>query len=278
MKFFTILLILSTFIFSKNLPLVHWNTVSFPPAFIIKGTYENKGYFDAMRNTIINNSTDLKHIVEVGNVKLAMVNLQRLDNACTSGLLKNEKREKFIYFSKPALYTLPNEFTIRKSDEEKFKPYLTSKQEIDLEKLLKDDKFRFGYVDKRAYHKHIDKLLEEYKLNKTSMARTAQDLTRGLLMMLSLNRVDYIIEYPTMVEYIKKSENIKEDFMQYPIKDANNLIASYISCSKTPNGKKLIHKINSIIDTNGHEIIDGYKKWLSSETLQRYESNLKNIQ
>ena len=277
MRFFAILLTLTTFIFSKNIPLVHWNTVSFPPAFIIEGAYENQGYYDTMRNTIINNTTELKHLVEIGNVKLAMINIKRLDNACASGLLKNEERKEFIYFSKPALYTLPNELIIKKSNEEKFKPYLTSKREIDLEKILKDDKFRFGYVDKRVYHKNIDTLLEKYKLNKTSMARKAKDITKGLLKMLALNRIDYIIEYPTMVEYIKKSENIKDEFIQYPIKDANNLIASYIGCSKTPNGKKLIKKINSIIDTNSYEIIDGYKKWVSKETLQRYEANLKNI-
>ena len=209
MKIFITFLLFFTSVFSKNLPLVHWNTVSFPPAFIIEGAYADKGYFDTMRNTIINNSTNLRHIVEVGNVKLAMVNLERLDNACTSGLLKNGKREEFMFFSKPALYTLPNEFTIRKSDEEKFKPYLTSKQEIDLEKLLQDDKFRFGYVDKRAYHKNIDNLIEKYKSNKTSMARTAQDLTKGLLLMLSLDRLDYIIEYPTMVQHIIKVNNFE---------------------------------------------------------------------
>ncbi len=90
---------------------------------------------------------------------------------------------------------------------------------------------------------------------------------------MSLNRVDYIIEYPTMVQFIKKSENIKENFIQYPIKNANNLIALYIGCSKTPNSKKLIKIVNRIIDTNGHKIINSYKKLILQKLYKDMKKN-----
>ncbi|WP_024954211.1 TIGR02285 family protein [Sulfurospirillum arcachonense] len=274
LKYFYLLSILFTFSFSKDISSIYWSSASFPPADITEGPLKERGYCDAIRTTIIKNLPELQHTLEIATVKVSLINLKRLDNACIAGMNMNKDRINFVEYSKPALYSLPNELTIRKQDKQKYEKYLTSNNEIDLEKLLKDNKFIFGYVEKRSYSNNTDKLIKKYQSNLTSMPRKGEDLTKGLLYMLAYKRVDFIIEYPTMVKYIKKKYNMQEEFIQYPIKDSSSLIKIYVGCSKTQNGKKIIEKINKIIDKNKNYFTESYKKWISPNSLKRYNKAL----
>ena len=275
LKIFLLLSIALLFCFSKEHTTVHWNTVSFPPSLITKGELKNQGYSDIVRNIIIKNMSSYQHNVEIGNTKLAVTNLRRLEFSCFSGLNRNEEREKFTYFSKPTILSLPNELIIKKSNQHKFRKYLTSDNKIDLFQILKDDILRFGYVDSRAYHNYIDDLIQKFKSNKNSFARKGADLTKGLVYMLSRDRLDYIIEYPTMIKYNKEELNIKEEFLQYPIKNASELIKVYVGCNKSMYGKNLIDNIDEIIINQKEEFVKAYKKWLPKNSLKRYKEITK---
>jgi len=262
--------------FSKDIISVHWNTVSFPPSLISSGASKNQGYSDVVRNIIMEKMGSYKHNVEIGTVKLAITNLKRLQNGCFSGLNMNEERKQFIYFSKPVIYSFPNELTIKKSNSNKFKKYLTKTNEIDLYKLLQDDTLVFGYVDSRAYNSYVDELLVKFQDNKRIFSRKAPDLTKGLLHMLDRERIDYILEYPTMVKYNKSKYNIATEFIQYPIKNASDLIQVYVGCNKSEYGKKLIETMNQIILKNRDMFSIAYKKWIPSNVADRYDIAVKN--
>jgi len=263
--------ILSSFCIAKEYDVIHWNTVSFSPSLIPQGELKNQGYSDVARNIIIQNMKNYKHNVEVGTVTLAITNLKRLEFSCFSGLNMNEERKEFVYFSEPFILSLPNELTIKKSNQSKFEKYLNPKGEIDLLQILQEDKLRFGYVDSRAYNSYVDELIKKYKSNKNSFARKGADLTKGLIYMLMLDRIDYTIEYPAMVKYNKEKFSIKEDFIQYPIVNASNLIKVYIGCNKSMNGKIVIDKIDEIIINHKNEFLNAYKKWIPKDSLKRYE-------
>jgi len=275
LKITIFLITLFAFCFSSEYTVVHWNTVSFPPSLITDGQLKNQGYSDVIRNILMEKMPEYKHTVEFGNVKFAMTNARRLDYACFSGLNINKKRKEFIRFSQPTIYSLPNELTIKKSNVKKFKKYLTSNNKIDLMQMLKDDKFILGYVEDRAYNSYIDELLQKYKSNKAMFRRSGADLTKGLLQMLAANRVDYILEYPTMVKYNKNKHKIEEEFIQYPIKNASGLIQVYVGCSKSKYGKELIKKINIIISDEKQSFSNAYKNWIPIDSVERYEKAVK---
>lgn len=229
-----------------------------------------------IRLRIIKSLPELTHEVEVASVKQAMANTKRLRHSCTIGILQTDERQQFISFSKPVFYAFPHRLILRKSDREKFIPFLTSDGEIDLEKLLKKDQLQFGYVKNRIYGS-VNALIRNYAHNKTSFGRSAADLTKGLLQMLSLKRIDYILEYSSMVQYIKEEQKIKTDFYQFPIKDSSELLPVYIGCSKSDEGKWLIKKIDSLTKTYKKEYADAYAQWLSSEEQKAYEQALETI-
>jgi len=274
-RIFLIFFLIFSFCFSEETKYIHWNTVSFPPALISKGELKNQGYFDIVRNEIIKDLNFYKHVVEFGNSKLALTNLKRLKNGCFSGLNMNKKRKKFIHFSQPIIYSLPNEITIKKSSFSKFKKYLTSNNEMDLLKLLRDDALMLGYVDSRAYNSYVDELLEDFKLNKKVFARKSTGLTKGLLQMLARSRVDYIIEYPTMVTYHQKKYEIDSEFFHFPIKNASEVINVYVGCSKTKVGNKIISDIDEVIKKKKNYFMDVYKKWVPRNALKRYNKVIK---
>ncbi len=274
-KLVYILLLISSG-FSKDVNYIHWNTVSFPPSLIPAGVLKNQGYSDIVRNTIIVELNSFRSNVETGNSKLAITNLKRLQNGCFSGLNMNKKRKKFVKFSDPVIYSFPNELTIKKNNAIKFKKYLTNKNEIDFLQLLKDDKLNFGYVDSRAYNSYIDEIINKFKSNKYIFERKGSDLTKGLLQMLAFDRLDYIIEYPTMVKYNKEKYNIQEEFIQYPIKNASDLIRVYVGCSKTKDGERTISYINKIIKKNKNKFANAYKKWIPKNSLNRYDKVVNN--
>ena len=276
LKIVVLLISLTHFCFANEYNIIHWNTVSFPPSLIPEGKLKNQGYSDIVREILINNMSEYKHNVELGNSKLAITNLKRLEYACFSGLNFNEKRKEFIYFSQPVIFSLPNELIINKSNEKKFEKYLTANNEIDLLQLLKKDEFILGYVDSRAYNIYIDELIQKYKSNKKIFGRKGKDLTKGLLQMLALNRVDYILEYPSMVTYNKDKFNIASEFVNYQIKNSNDLIKVYIGCSKSKYGKALITRINKIIVNEKSNFSNAYKNWIPKDSIKRYETALHN--
>ena len=275
-KLFLLLCLVLSFCLSKEQKIIHWNSVSFPPSLISQGELKNQGYSDIARNIIMKNMPEYEHVLEVGNSKLALINLRRLEFACFSGLNINSERKEFVYFSKPIIYSLPNEVIIKKSNQHKFKKYITQNNKMDLSHLLKDDLIKFGYVDSRSYNEHIDNEIQRYKSNKNSFARKGADLTRGLIHMLHLNRLDYIIEYPTMIKYNKAQFKIQEEFLYYPIEHASDLIQVYVGCSKSEMGQKYIKQINQIIEANQEEFLNAYKQWLPLDSQKRYERSIKN--
>lgn len=275
-KILFLLFVILSSCFSKELTTVHWNTVSFAPSLIPFGESKNQGYSDVVRKKIIEQMDLYQHSVEAGTVKLAITNLRRLEDGCFSGLNMNDERKQFIYFSKPVIYSFPNELTIKKSNSHKFQKYLTKNNEIDLRKLLNEDSMIFGYVDSRAYNSYVDKLIDEFKDNKRIFSRKGADLTKGLLHMLDRERIDYILEYPTMVKYNKSKFNISAEFIQYPIKNASDLIQVYVGCSKSEYGKKLIETMDQIIFKNRDTFSNAYKKWIPTNAVDRYDIAVKN--
>lgn len=274
-KIFACVMLLVTWGFSKDISKIHWNTLSFPPGFIYEGPLKNQGYGDVLREVIIEALPKMKHTVELGSVRQAIINGTRMENACTAGLLKNDERQKLFTFSSPAFYVFPNKFTTLKKKSSLFAPFLTNNGEIDLEKLLQADTLRFGYVLKRAYGFHVDALVKEHASNKTSFARTGEDMSKGLLQMLSLNRIDYMLEYPSMVHYIHGKYELQDEFLQYSIKNASQLIPVYVACSKTITGEKLIEKMNRIIESKQSVFMEAYTNWLSPEMRNIYKAELE---
>jgi len=256
------IVLLSSSLFSQT---IVWDSVEFPPSLITKGELKDKGYSDKSRTLMINNITSFTHKVQYVNSARAINNLKTKINHCFAGLNKNDKREEFVYFSNPVMYSLPNEIVIKKENIGKFQQFIDDNGDIDFGKLLENKHFQLAYTKERSYSKHVDKVIQKNEDNKNIVYRPASDLTKGFLKMLEANRADYIIEYPVMVSY-----NSNKEFLSIPIKGSNTTFPVYIGCSKTTTGKNIIEKINKVIEINQEELSSYYAQFLDGNTKKRY--------
>jgi len=261
------IILVSTSLFSQN---IVWNSVDFPPSLIIKGELKDKGYSDQSRILISKKVTNYTHNIQYVNSARAISNLKYKQNHCFAGLNKNEKREKFVHFSKPFMYSLPNEVVINKENIGKFRQFIDDNGNIDLEKLLKDSSLQLLYTKERAYSKYIDIIINKNEGNKNLVYRPASDMTIGFLKMLEANRADYIIEYPVMVSY-----NSNKEFLSIPIKGSNTTFPVYIGCSKTTIGKNIILEIDKVIENNQKELNSYYAQFLDENTRKRYLNDVQ---
>lgn len=267
MKFFFSIVLVTTSLFSQN---IVWNTVEFPPSLITKGELKDKGYSDQARILISKKVTNFTHEVKYVNSARAINNLKTKNNYCFSGLNKNDKREKFVYFSKPFMYSLPNEIVIKKENIGKFQQFIGKDGNLDFERLIKNNKLLLAYTKERSYSKYIDNIINKNEGNKNLLYRPASDLTKGFLMMLEANRADYIIEYPVMVSY-----NSNKEFLSIPLKGSNSSFPVYIGCSKTTQGQNIINEINKVIENNQENLASYYAQYLDDSTRERYLNDIQ---
>lgn len=70
----------------------------------------------------------------------------------------------------------------------------------------------------------------------------------GLTKMLLAERVDYIIEYPPMTQYVEKQLGITGDLAVYEIEEKSQMwTPGWVACTKNEQGKKVTDKANTIL-------------------------------
>lgn len=257
--------------FSKANDTIIWNTAHYPPSLIAEGKYRNQGFSDMSRDMFMFNLKDYEHEIISGSIQNAMLNLGSNKNFCFVGLSRNKEKEEFIQYSKPFIEILPNELIIRTKDLKKFKSYIGMKSSVNLHRLLQNNGFKFGYVKHRSYTKNIDRLILINDDKKHLILRDTENNYQGLVRPLSEESFDYIIEYPTVISYVKNELEIDEEFSKFFIMDSSALIKLYVGCSKNEFGKDVINKVNKIIKKNKTMFIHFYKTWLDYDSKKQYE-------
>lgn len=272
-----LLFFLSLFIYALSLNAsdkIVWDTVHYPPSLISEGPYKNQGFSDMSRELFMFNLKEYEHEIITGSIQKAMEDLNLNKNFCFAGLTRDKHKEKFIQFSTAYIKILPNELIIRTKDKKRFKSYISSKNDVNLHRLLQNSGFGFGYIKDRSYTKNIDRLILINDDKKHLFERKVKDDYAGLIKLLSQKKFDYTIEYPTIVSYVKKDLNIDTDFSMYPIMNSKKLVNLYVGCSKNEFGNEVIKEVNKIIEKNEMMFIEFYKTWLDYDSKKQYEDYL----
>ncbi len=240
-NFFIFFAIISA-VFAKNT--ITWYTVPIAPFFITEGNDKNKGIHDLMQNYYTKALDNYKHNYEIVSVSRLLEVGKRNDNFGTMILLKAEEREKDFYFTNPYDFILSNHVIISEDKYENFKPYLDSQGFIDLEQIIKNDNFVIGVEASRIYHESYKELINKSpNIDKTFGVNS----TELLLKKLSSNRINLMIEYPEVVQYIVNDKKIKLDYVAIPIKGIEPYNLVRFSFPKTKWGAEMTNTMNNLI-------------------------------
>ena len=258
---------------------ITWLYSDFPPIFIDSGPLKGKGFVDSIVQLLTNELHDFDHDFLKVNAKRTFILLKKKEKVCYPALLKIGNREKFIEFSTPANVMIPSCAIVPESELEKFKPYMNQSGEFLFDKAIAESVLRVGISAGRAYGAPIDKVLLKYQNNKNILKNYDVNLADILFTLMHSAKIDYVLGWPTEGQYYQKHSREKKSLICLPIKGMPEYVLGYIGLPKNDWGRRVINKINTILDKNTKlpEYHSAYEFWLDSNSLQRYRKFAKEV-
>jgi len=192
-------------------------------------------------------------------IKLAYAPLSRMDyllknkkNICVTNRIKNTKREAFGFFSFPLnlypglrLYYVEDETdATNKIPEQLFNNHGQVASLSALFETSPKDKLAIG--KSRSYGEFLDK--EIALLSKDNIyTRSGENHIEALIHMLAQKRIDFLIEFPTEFNAVRKKMEKSVKFKSIEIANSPRFILGHLACNKTPKNKRFIGDINKLL-------------------------------
>lgn len=250
---------------------ITWLEANFPPYLIHDGKYKGQGYGDTVTNILIEKLKNYEHERVQANISRHYDLFKKGENVCTVGLYKNPDREKFLYFSIPSFFTLPNVIVINKKKYEAF----GGKNTVSLSEVLKKNTLVIGQAKNRSYGPIIDSIFNKYGNDANVFSYEGKTLSLSFFEMLKRDRLDGIIGLPEEVLYQAENLGIRDQILTLSIAENQQSLdawLSYVACSKTPWGKKVIDDINAVLleQRPKERYRAAYERWLDDGSIPGY--------
>lgn len=229
----------------------------FPPCHFVQRP--NQGYCDQVAKVLLKQI----HDIEFKRVDSTFARYQALMKQgvefCTMDLLKNPEREKFMLYSAPLYPILPIGLVMRKDK----LPRLTLDAKGNLELAqLKNHHFTLGVAQKRYYGPKIDDFI---KTNRDALKLYEAKEDTTLVTMLVGGRVDVIFFNPVEIP-LQLAEHM-EKLTFIPIANSP-LLDTYLACTHTGRGIRLIQKVNAIVNQTDLTLFQGFYRAFLPATVQ----------
>ncbi len=248
---------------------IYWIQYDMRPFYIRDGEYAGQGINEIADQMIRDKLPGYDHKIIWGNVARIVTMLKSGQPIICSSMLRSPEREAMFLFSKEyRRVSVAQQLVIAAKRANDFSPYLGSDGTIDLEKLLRDNKFSGVFPVGRSYGNPIDTLLRKYIVNDTARSQanfSMYDPMRTILKQVHSGRKDFTIAYPTEIIYELKTgfpdegpnaldnakpavdRNEQPLFVFFTIKGLPDFIPSYIAAPRTPWGEKVMAEIDAVL-------------------------------
>ncbi len=257
---------------------VTWMEADAPPFFIQRGPDKGQGYEDIITRIIREDLPDYTHHRVSATISRHYRDFKNGEKVCNVGLYKTPERERFIYFSIPSFFTLPTVIIIKK---ERFAEFGGTKT-VQLEKILQDRSLLIGRARSRSYGRYVDEILDRHRGQKNIFVYEGEQLSLNFFRMLQRDRLDGVIGLPEEAMYLAEQLGIRDRIMTLTIEENQKGMESwlsYVGCSKTPWGRKIITRINEILEKERptERYRAAYERWLDPSSLARYRKLYQEV-
>ncbi|MBH0058162.1 ABC transporter substrate-binding protein [Pseudoalteromonas sp. SWXJZ94C] len=227
------------------------------------------GLCDNLTEQLINNIPGVKHTrlaVPQARIHKYLAEGKNICLPCT--LYKNHSNQMFKYSNPTAVYPPFSVITTKA-----LKPILTKKygNPIHLISLLTDQNYIYGQAATRRFSPNINTIINNRVLH-INAPLNLKDQSQALTTQLNYGFLDYVIDYPFMINYFKQ-QNKFNNLVSIPIEENyNTVIQGAVSCAvNAPNNfaEQAINKINFALK---NKILQSYEyqhtqyDWLNNGT------------
>jgi uncharacterized protein (TIGR02285 family) len=220
-----------------------WQTYHRPPGTFNYGEHKGQGFVQKTLQMIIERMPEYQHKMPITTLARAMSDIKAGKHACHPALYKTPEREKDMIFSTASMLN-PSSRIIAKH---KTISAFIENEQVSLERILQDESLIFGHVLTRSYGSAIDDVLKQHHNIQNFISVENLDLSR-IFKLIERDRVDATIAFPFEIQhYVQNNPDSTGELVAYPIKNISAYSTGAIACPKTPWGKEVIDKINTIL-------------------------------
>jgi len=257
---------------------LYWLEAVAPPFFIHEGPLAGQGYEDLITDVLEEQLPQYEHVHLQATISRHYQQWKLGQNACSLAMYKTPEREKFVYFSKASVFTLPPVLIITRERLNDF----GGKKVVNLAELLKEGKLVIGRSKNRSYGPEFDKCLDTYGNEQNIYSYEGPDLSTNLFKMLLAGRLDALPGLPEEAMYLAETMGLRDRIMTISVSENladHESMMSYVACSKTKWGKKTIQAINTILDkerpTDRYRA--AYERWLDPSSIDGYRRMYQSV-
>lgn len=156
---------------------------------------------------------------------------------CFVGGVKTPEREDFAVFSLPVAMFYPLRIVVHASERARFE----ARAPLSLATLLADRTLRTSVLRNRSLGSGIDALMRE------GASLHIHSEFGEAFRMLSVDRLDYLVEYSAIAAYGARSLGQDDAFAALPFAEAPAPVLNRVMCPKTEWGRRLVARIDAIL-------------------------------
>ncbi len=191
--------------------------------------------------------------------------LQEIPVACSGKKIYTPERARLGHFSDiPQLFSVGLRlFVVKDSAYAEIIAELAKAGRLSMATLANSlPRLMVGAVAGRSYTPQLDDVLQQFASTKRLWLRSAEDMASGMTQMLVSQRVDAIVEYPTIMADFSP-DNTDKVFVSYQIIETPAFTDGYILCAATPQGEALVKRFNAAIRERSQQrdYLDAHLQW-----------------
>ncbi len=220
---------------------------------------------------------EVRHTVIQANARRSWQMVGSGEHACQVSSVRTPEREKLAFFT-DTLIGPPQQLIVRR-DKAALLPR-NAAGEVELARLLTDERLRGALVDGRSYGDLIDAQLEKLppQHNAQLVRYASSDFGSRILPMLGRDRADYTIGYDVSLSRPAPDGGPLPSvgLMSVPIAGASASVRAGVACPRNAWGLAAIQHIDKLLATPAGVAMlrEETERWLTPETRQRYGARL----
>ncbi|WP_445679125.1 TIGR02285 family protein [Radicibacter daui] len=226
-------------------PQISWYIFDFPPVFILSGPDTGTGNGDVWLSYFISVLPQFRHRIVTASISRMMTDIAREQGACTTSVIPNAERAKFMAFSRHFWRVQPTRVIYPEGLAPSINLYRAADGQIDVAGLARDETLQGGYIDRRSYTPAIDAAIALLKQRRGGWAVTGSE---GAVEMLALGRVDYTFGYPFELRYLLHRRGNGMPLASAGAAGDPEVVEAHIACSKEAVGEALLAALDDVLD------------------------------
>ena len=216
---------------------IRWRVTDWPPGYITHGPYKNQGTFDSIIHFLSKRMPAYQHTTVEMTFKRLVAEMKKGANVC----YVSATPKPFADMSVIDVIELPHKIFIRK---DKWR-YLENKEIVSLDQLLADRRLKAG-VSFSRYSPTLNSILEQHRGQENVI-----DVPNymNLIKMLFSGRIDYLIEYSSVINYYERTLNKEGIVTGIAIRETRDepYLAGHVACPATEWGRTVIERVNRVL-------------------------------